>query len=185
MKSSVQKTIAALCTLAIGSLLAMAFVVQSFNFNSNQFTAVAPYMNLANGLLITNPAAWTSFTVNSTNANSGFGGSVTATNGFQEPIAFNNIPALVMSAGGSYHTNLAGNATLASFAGVPSGTTWSIYLIATNNSGGNLTLTFPNGCVAAGQGKPPVFTVTNNAWAEFQVNGYGQAVSNVNWSPHF
>ena len=183
MKSPVHKTIAALCVLALIALFCMAFVVQSFNYNSNQFNATAPYMSISDGAPFTNTTIWTSLTVNSTNPGSFFGGAVVATNGFEMPS--NAIPALVLTAGKAYFTNMLANFVLASFAGVPADQVWSIYLLATNGSGGNLTITGPNGAVAAGQGKPPVFTVTNGNWAEFQFNGWGQVLTNMNWTPHY
>lgn len=176
------KTIALGCLVGV-MLLTTAFFIQSFNYNTNQFTVNAPYLSIANGAPFTNSVIWTSLTVNSTNPGSFFGGAIVATNGFEMPS--NAIPAQVLTAGMAYFTNMTGNVVLASFAGVPADQVWSIYLVATNGSGGNLTVTGPNGSVGVGQGKPPVVTVTNGNWAEFQFNGFGQVLTNMNWTPHY
>jgi hypothetical protein len=93
--------------------------------------------------------------------------------------------SLTLTAGSAYVTNLTANVTLTAFASVPNNLLWSIYLWATNNSGGDKTITFPSGTKGQpGQAVPPVYYVTNNAGAEFQINGWGNTVTNVNWSPH-
>jgi len=106
-----------------------------------------------------------------------------STNGF---FCGTNAMSLTLTAGKAYMTNLTANITLTAFAGVPNNLLWSIYLYATNNnSGADRTITFPNGCRGLGGATlPPVYYVTNNACAEFQVTGYGNTVTNVNWSPH-
>ena len=176
-------SIIALCILGLGTLLVIAWNPTSQSFNGNQFSNPQFTINVKDGAPFTNTTIWTSLTVNSTNPGSFFGGAVVATNGFEMPS--NAIPALVLTAGKAYFTNMLANFVLASFAGVPADQVWSIYLLATNGSGGNLTVTGPNGAVAAGQGKPPVFTVTNGNWAEFQFNGWGQVLTNMNWTPHY
>jgi hypothetical protein len=124
-----------------------------------------------------------SVTVNASSPNSSFAGSVTATNGFQ--LTTNPIPALVLTAGLGYYTNLSQDITLAAFAGVPNNYVWSIYLMATNSSGSNWKITWPAGVGGSGWGNPPVITVTNKQSAQFQVNGYGNLATNVSWQPIF
>lgn len=177
------KTVCAFALVGVFVTLLVAWNPSSQSFNNGQFSAPQFTVSIKDGVLITNPVAYTSFTVNGTNANSYFGGAVVATNGFMMPT--NPIPALVLTAGKAYGTNLSADITLASFAGVPSDLVWSIYLLATNSSGSDWKITFPSGCIGAGQGKPPVITVTNKQMAEFQINGWGQFVTNVNWSPHY
>ena len=92
-----------------------------------------------------------------------------------------------LTAGLPYTTNMAGAVALANFAGIPNNKVWSIYLFATNTSGGNLTMTFPSGCrgmAGLGLAVPPVYYVTNGAYAIFQVHGWGNQVTNVSWEPH-
>ncbi len=90
-----------------------------------------------------------------------------------------------LTAGLAYTTNLAGNVTLANFAGIPNNQLWSIYLLCTNSAAATYTVTFPGGCVGQGQGTPPVYYVTNATRAEFQINGWGTISTNINWSPHW
>lgn len=108
---------------------------------------------------------------------------IVATNGFL--MTTNPIPAQVLSVGRSYMTNIAGDMTLGAFANVPNNYTWAIYLYVTNSSATDYKITFPNGTKCQGHGTPPVIYVTNKQEAAFQITGYGQLATNVNWSPYY
>jgi len=93
---------------------------------------------------------------------------------------------LRLTAGEARLADIAADTALPSFAGVPDNVPWSIYLIVRNSdSSRDFALTFPGGCRGAGNGTPPVYYVTNQQWAEFQINGYGRMLTNVNCFPHW
>ena len=104
---------------------------------------------------------------------------------FLSPTNANNTGSYV--GGNAYVTNFTADITLGNFV-TPTGggsTLWRIYLLATNSSAATHKITFPSGCVGAGNSAPAVYYITNATMAEFQINCWAGVYTNVNWSPHW
>lgn len=90
-----------------------------------------------------------------------------------------------MVAGAACLTNMSGNVTITGVSGSDPTRLWSAYLLCVNDSASTWTVAFPPSCTGQGQGSGPVYYITNGTTAEFQLNGFGNLYTNVNWSPHW
>ena len=92
----------------------------------------------------------------------------------------NAIPALVLTFGKSYFTNISANITLGAFAGLDVNAYESCVLMVTNSSGTDYKVTFPAGVWGVpGSGTPPAYYCTNQMLTAIVTTHYGGRMTNA------